>query len=180
MRKIRKLELLELISFFLLFIAELNAANDNNYFGKDSCSTRDPSLLASKITQASNECPFELQLSRLTYKSNNENEPLIVSVVRKPAIVDENNSHPNDDINIDALLIQAVHSDDNSKVIGSWRIAAADATAQASSVLFKTVDCSTDSDTLVETGRIEDDIIDLEWQFTNQQPLKKDSSIVFV
>ena len=164
-----------LLLFVVVVLTASIALGDNEQdllFNKNSCSNKEPQLSTSnKLNLANTDCPFELQLSRLTYKSSSENEPLIVSLVRKPAIVDETtNSHPTDDIKIDALLIQAVHSDDPTKIIGSWR--GFDA--------FRTIDCGAERDTLVEIGRVEDDIVDLEWQFTSQQPLKKDSSIVFM
>jgi hypothetical protein len=90
--------------------------------------------------------------------------------------VDENSvvNFSNDNIKIQSFIIQAVQSDDHSKVIGSWKL------ADDMSSFFKTIDCSSAKDTLVEVGLIEDDVVDVEWQFTNQQPLKKDGSVVFI
>ena len=130
--------LLALVAALAFCMSSLSYAANDETFSKNSCTSRDPlssSSSSSKLTLASDEAPFEIQLPRFTYKSSSENEPFTVSIVRKPSISDDNSISFNDNVKIQSLLLQAVQSDDHSKIIGSWKV-------DGSNPLFKAMDCS--------------------------------------
>ena len=132
--------LLTLIAALALCMSSLSYAANDETFSKNSCTSRDP---LTKLTLASEEAPFELQLPRFTYKSSNENEPFTISIVRKPSISDDNSISFNDNVKIQSLLLQAVQSDDHSKIVGSWKL-------DTSNNNFKTMDCSSPKVTVAQ------------------------------